>query len=119
MKIPENFTRIAVKKIMMQLDQGYVVTSATDDEVILKRQDDEYGDSRDSYQKVNPYGRFLNCRQSADLLDAIGASGVEYTIKLDSCHFPEDAHRALMDHVKRIDNLMAEFRKAVPNYGGM
>ena len=111
--VPDNFSRIAKKKVMMQLDQGYVITDSSPEEVVLKRVDPMYGNTRENYQRVDPWGTFTICRQSEDLVVNIEKSKAHYEKRLKGCHYPEDAHSALSDHMKEVHSLTAEFRKAV------
>lgn len=113
--IPSNFTRIAKRKIEMQQDQGYVVTEATEDYVILKRIDKEYGSSRNNYQKVCPFGSFQNLQQSTTLVENIEAAEAVLAARLETCSHPEDAAIAYIQHTVEVRALVREYREDVIN----
>ena len=117
LSLSPNFTRIARRKIEMRIEEGYKVTSSGHDQVVLKREDPEYGDERDCYIKVDPFGVFSYHFQTADLIRDIKLAKSRLDERRSNCYYPEDSLQCVTDYVTTVDLLIEQFETSIPEYG--
>lgn len=116
-KLSPAFTRIARRKIEMKINEGYEIVRSEYCQVILKRVDPKYGDDRDRYLKVDPFGIFSTHLQTLDLIRDIKLAKLRLNEASIHCFYPEDMLRCTRDYVDTVESLIEQFEESIPGYG--